>query len=157
MHMVSATQGIVSGMSGDGHSFQRHLRPAVAEAARYRILSQRQDARRQASPRHGQSRAQPAVRSGRDRRGQPAATRQGRAAGPGRSPEGKMPVAGAVELGDGNAPGRLRLATIRCCSAKDLGNFAVRNTAATAIVKTDGWRGCSAVPRPPCRRRQARP
>ena len=45
--------------------------------------------------------------------------------GPGRSPEGKMPVAGAVELG----------------------NFAVRNTAATAVVKADGWRGCSAVPR----------
>ncbi len=33
------------------------------------------------------------------------------------------------------------------CNAKDLGNFAVRNTAATAIVKTDGWSGCSAVPR----------
>ncbi len=55
-----------------------------------------------------------------------------------------MPVAGAVELGDGNAPGRLRLATIPSCNAKDLGNFAVRNTATTAIVKTDG---CSAVPR----------
>ena len=66
---------------------------------------------------------------------------------PGCSPEGKMPVAGAVERGDGNAPGRLRLATIRSCSAKDLGNFAVRSTAATAIVKTDGWSGCSAVPR----------
>ena len=63
---------------------------------------------------------------------------------PERSPEGKMPVAGTVELGDGNTPGRLRLATIRSCSAKDLGNFAVRNTAATAIVKTDG---CSAAHR----------
>ncbi len=42
------------------------------------------------------------------------------------------------------APGLLRLATIPSCDAKDLGNFAVRSTAATAIVKTDG---CSAVPR----------
>ena len=67
--------------------------------------------------------------------------------GPGRSPEGKIPIAGAVELGDGNTPGRLRLATIRSCSAKDLGSFVVRNTAATATIKTDGWRGCSTVPR----------
>ncbi len=44
-------------------------------------------------------------------------------------------------------PGRLRLATIRSCNAKGLGSFAVRNTAAIATVKTDGWRGCSAVPR----------
>ena len=66
---------------------------------------------------------------------------------PERSPEGKMPVAGAVELGDGNTPGRLRQATVPSCSVKDLGNFAVRNTAATAIVKTDGRRGFSAVPR----------
>ena len=73
------------------------------------------------------------------------------------SPEGKMPVAGAVERGDGNTLGRLRLATIRSCNAKDLGNFAVRNTAATATVKTDG---CSAAPRDryrPHRRRQAGP
>ena len=39
------------------------------------------------------------------------------------------------------------MATIRSCSAKDLGSFVVRNTAATATIKTDGWRGCSAVPR----------
>ncbi len=66
---------------------------------------------------------------------------------PERSPEGKIPIAGAVELGDGNTPGRLRQATIRSCSAKDLGSFVVRNTAATATIKTDGWRGCSTVPR----------
>ncbi len=108
----------VLGRLSDGHPFQRHLHLAVAEAARDRVLSQRLDARRQASPRHGHPRAQPAVRSGRDRRGQPAAARHLKA---------------------------------RCR------NFAVRNTAATAIVKTDGWRGCRAVPRgpppAPCRRR----
>ena len=91
---------LVLGRLSDGHPLQRHLRLAVAEAARDRILPQRD---------------------------------KGAPSGPGRSPEGKMPVAGADERGDGNA--------------KDLGNFAVRNTAATAIVKTDGWRGCSAVPR----------
>ena len=47
---------------------------------------------------------------------------KGTPSGPGRSPEGKMPVAGAVELG----------------------NFAVRNTAATAVVKADGWREAAA-------------
>ena len=69
---------------------------------------------------------------------------KGAPSGPGRCQEGKMPVAGAVERGDGNAPGPMRLVTIPSCNARDLGNFAVRNTAATAIVKTDG---CSAVPR----------
>ncbi len=57
---------------------------------------------------------------------------KGAPSGPGRNPEGKMPVAGAVELGDGNTPGHLRLATIPSCNAKGLGNFAVHNTAATA-------------------------
>ena len=49
-----------------------------------------------------------------------------------------------TRLSLGSGSGRLRLATTPSCSAKDLGNFAVRSTAVTAIVKTDG---CSAVPR----------
>ncbi len=59
---------------------------------RDRVLSQRLDARRQASPRHGQPQAQPAVRDDRDRRGQPAAARQGRAFGAGSPAAGHGPV-----------------------------------------------------------------
>ena len=49
----------------------------------------------------------------------------------------RSPLSGLVGIDEASLPQR----------AKDLGNFAVRNTAATAIVKTDGWRGCSTVPR----------
>ncbi len=56
------------------------------------------------------------------------------------------PVARRRPMAERLPVSRLRLATVRSCSAKDLGNFAVRNTAATTVVKTDGWRGCSAVP-----------
>ena len=46
--------------------------------------------------------------------------------GQGRSHDGKMLIVGAIELGDGNIPGRLRLAEISSYGAADLGHF-VRN------------------------------
>ncbi len=143
----AVARDLVPGRLSDGHSLQWHLRPAAAEAARDRVLSQCLDARRQASPRHGHPERSPL--SGLVEIDEASLPQRDKGAppGPGRSPEGKIPIAGAVELGDGDTPGRLRLATIRSCSAKDLGSFVVRNTAATATIKTDGWRGCSAVPR----------
>ena len=43
------------------------------------------------------------------------------ARGQGRSPDGKMLIIGAIELGDGNTPGRLRLSGISSYSVADLG------------------------------------
>ena len=58
--------------------------------------------------------------------------------GHGRSAEGKMLVAGAVEVPDGR-PGRARLAAIEDFSAASLHAFVEANVAAGAIAKTDGW------------------
>ena len=63
--------------------------------------------------------------------------------GQGRSHDGKMLIVGAIELGDGNIPGRLRLAEISSYGAADLGHFVERSR---AIAKTDGWSGYAAVP-----------
>ncbi len=63
----AVARDLVLGRLSDGHSFQWHLRPAVAEAARDRVLSQRLDARRQASPRQGRSESPEGALSGRNR------------------------------------------------------------------------------------------
>jgi hypothetical protein len=58
--------------------------------------------------------------------------------GPGRSHDGKLLVAGAVEI-VGNAPGRVRLAAIDDCSAETLHAFVRADIAQGATIKTDGW------------------
>ena len=52
------------------------------------------------------------------------------AGGAGRSHDGKLLVVGAVEVGDGNAPGRLRLAEIASYGAESLNRFIGHNIAA---------------------------
>ena len=80
--------------------------------------------------------------------------------GQGRSHDGKMLIVGAIELGDGNIPGRLRLAEISSYGAADLGHFVETAADPDAIAKTDGWSGYAAVPRRspqcPCRREDRR-
>ena len=66
--------------------------------------------------------------------------------GQGRSHDGKMLIVGAIELGDGNIPGRLRLAEISSYGAADLGLFVETAADPDAIAKTDGWSGYAAVP-----------
>ena len=66
--------------------------------------------------------------------------------GQGRSHDGKMLIVGAIELGDGNIPGRLRLADISSYGAADLGHFVETAVGPDAIAKTDGWSGYAAVP-----------
>src|SRR5919199_3222668 len=56
---------------------------------------------------------------------------------PGRSHEGKLPVAGAVEI-TGKKPGRIRLAVIGSCSAVALGAFVAAAVAAGSTVVSDG-------------------
>ena len=66
--------------------------------------------------------------------------------GQGRSHDGKMLIVGAIELGDGNIPGRLRLAEISSYGVADLGHFVETAAGPDAIAKTDGWSGDAAVP-----------
>ncbi len=68
------------------------------------------------------------------------------AGGAGRSHNGKLLVVGAVEVGDGNKPGRLRLAGLTDYGADSLNEFIARNIAATSTAKTDGWAGYTSVP-----------
>src|SRR3954447_24943196 len=59
---------------------------------------------------------------------------------PGRSHEGKLLVAGAVEI-KGEGPGRVRLAVIGDYSAVALGAFVAAAIAAGSTVVSDGWPG----------------
>jgi hypothetical protein len=63
------------------------------------------------------------------------------AGGRGRSPQGKMLVAGAVELSPDGQPRRIRLAPIADFSAATLRPFVATVAAPGARVVTDGWSG----------------
>ena len=67
------------------------------------------------------------------------------AGGGGRSHQGKMLLAGAVESQNGG-PGRVRLAAIADFSADSLHAFLQANVAPDATVKTDGWSCYSGAP-----------
>ena len=96
---------------------------------------------------HGRPRAQPVVGPGGDEASLPFRTKDDPpTGGQGRSHDGKMLIVGAIELGDGNIPGRLRLAEISSYGAADLGGFVETAADPDAIAKTDGWSGYAAVP-----------
>src|SRR3954452_20796804 len=59
---------------------------------------------------------------------------------PGRSHEGKLLIAGAVEI-VGKGPDRVRLTVIADYSAATLGAFVAGNVAAGSTVVSDGWSG----------------
>jgi hypothetical protein len=67
------------------------------------------------------------------------------AGGGGRSHQGKMLVAAAVEVGDGG-PGRIRLAAIPDFSAASLHGFITANVAPGTTIRTDGWSGYPGAP-----------
>jgi len=67
------------------------------------------------------------------------------ATGGGRRHQGKMLVAGAVEVADG-APGRIRLAEITDFSAPSLHGFVAANPAPGTTIRTDGWSGYPGAP-----------
>jgi hypothetical protein len=68
----------------------------------------------------------------------------------GRSHQGKVLVAGAVEVAarttGGSAPGRIRLACINDFSATSLHAFIGNSVAAGATIKTDGWSSYPGAP-----------
>ena len=66
--------------------------------------------------------------------------------GQGRSPQGKMRIAGAVELSPEGEPRRIRLAPIGDFSACSLHAFVAATSAPGARVITDGWRGYGGLP-----------
>ncbi len=68
------------------------------------------------------------------------------AGGQGRSSQGKMLVAGAVELSPEGKPRRIRLAPIADFSGATLKPFVVAVAAAGARVVTDGWSGYNGLP-----------
>lgn len=67
------------------------------------------------------------------------------AGGGGRSHQGKILLAGAVEV-QGEGPGRIRLSAITDFSAKSLHAFLKGTVAPGAVVKTDGWSGYPGAP-----------
>jgi predicted RNA-binding Zn-ribbon protein involved in translation (DUF1610 family) len=67
------------------------------------------------------------------------------AGGGGRRHQGKILLAGAVEV-QGDGPGRLRLSLIPDFSARSLHAFLKGSVAPGATVKTDGWSGYSGMP-----------
>jgi hypothetical protein len=75
----------------------------------------------------------------------PLRTKDDPAAGGGRSPEGKMLIAGAVEVAD-RAPGRIRLAEITDFSAPSLHGFVAANVAPGTTIRTDGGSGYPGAP-----------
>src|SRR4051795_8133413 len=64
----------------------------------------------------------------------------GEPARPGRSHDGKLLLAGAVEI-EGRGPRRTRLAVIGDYSAASLGGFVAGNVASGSTVVSDGWSG----------------
>jgi predicted RNA-binding Zn-ribbon protein involved in translation (DUF1610 family) len=68
------------------------------------------------------------------------------AGGRGRSPQGKMFVAAAVELSPDGHPRRIRLAPIADFSAATLRPFVAAVAAPGARVVTDGWSGYAGLP-----------
>ena len=67
--------------------------------------------------------------------------------GGGRSHQGKILVAGAVEVQDGGAgPGRIRLQQVPDYAAASLHPFLAANLALGATAKTDGWSGYPGAP-----------
>ena len=72
-------------------------------------------------------------------------TRDDPPAAGGRSGEGKLQVAAAVEV-EGKGPGRVRLAVIMDASATTLRAFLKVSLAPGATLKTDGWSGYPGAP-----------
>ena len=66
--------------------------------------------------------------------------------GQGRSPQGKMRIAGAVELSPEGEPCRIRLAPIGDFSARRLRAFVAGTPAPGARVMAEGWRGYCGLP-----------
>ena len=66
---------------------------------------------------------------------------------PGRSADGKLLIAGAVELSPQGAPRRLKLRRIRDFPGDSLRRFAESAVQPGTPLRTDDWLGCAGIPR----------
>ena len=64
----------------------------------------------------------------------------------GRGSEGRLLIAGAVEVKPGGKAGRVKLRTARDCSATTLQGFLADASAPETEVWADGWLGCEGLP-----------
>src|SRR3954467_5024542 len=147
-----AAEGLVRRRRAGGDAPERDVGPAAVAAAGPGQL--RVGLAPAAEAAGGAGRPGPGAlgRPGRGGRDQPALPRRGGSrpglpfrgggepARPGRSHDGKLLVAGAVEI-RGKGSGRTRLAVIGDYSAVALGGFVAGNVAAGSTVVSDGWSG----------------
>src|SRR5512132_3872722 len=145
--LEAAADRLVLGGVSDGHALQRDRRPATAEATGARLVQVGLAAVRQAAPGHGGAPPLAAGRPRGDRRDRiPHRTKANPPAGAhGRSAEGKMLIAGAVEVHDGG-PRRVRLAPIADFCGASLHAFIKANVEAGATAKPDGWSSDTGAP-----------
>src|SRR3954470_22651781 len=151
-----AAEGLVHRRLAGGDAPERDVGPAAVAAARAGQLQVGLAAAAQAARRDGRPGPGAAGRLGRGGREQPSPSRRGGWAGgsdpslpsggggepvrPGRSHDGKLLIAGAVEI-RGKGPGRTRLAVIGDYSAGALGSFVAGTVAEGSTVVSDGWSG----------------
>src|SRR5512147_2427959 len=145
--LEGAARRLVLGRLPDGHPLQRHLRPASAETTGARFVQDGVAALRKLRramvapdrpPLNGLVEIDETEIPQRSKDDPPEG-------GLGRSGQGKMLVAGAVEV-HGHRPGRVRLAPIADFSAASLHAFINANIAAGATAKTDGWSAYPGAP-----------
>ena len=143
----AAFDRMVLGHLSHGHPFEWDFGAAIAKATRARLLQVRVAAVRQAAPRHGRAGPRAARWPCRGRRDRDPVQTQDRSGLRRRlfSPQGKMFVAGAVEV-ENDAPGRLRLAAIKDFSAASLHGFVAANVAPGATIKPTAGRPMPAPP-----------
>ena len=72
--------------------------------------------------------------------------RSGNAERPSRGSEGRLLIAGAVEVKPGGKAGRVKLRTARDCSAPTLQGFLADASAPETEIRADGWLGCEGLP-----------
>src|SRR3954454_15702879 len=147
-----AAEGLVHRRLAGGDAQERDVGPPAVAAARAGQLQVGLAAVAQAAGGDGRPEPGTAGRPGRGGRDQPALPQRGRAgptrpfrsggepARPGRSHEGKLLIAGAVEI-EGKGPGRTRLAVIGDYAAASLGGFVGASVADGSTVVSDGWSG----------------
>ena len=121
----AAAHRLVLGRLPDGDPLQRLLPCSSRNSSVSALTAALGCSPTSCAPAAGRPRAQPVVGPGGNRRGQPSIPDQRRSSHRSRKDAAStaMLIVGAIELGDGNIPGRLRLAEISSYGAADLGHF----------------------------------
>src|SRR3954453_3325204 len=133
-----AAEGLVHRRLAGGDAPERDVGPAAVVPARARLLQVGLAVAAEAARGDGRPRPLAGLVEG-DETSLPFRAKD-EPVRPGRSHEGKLLIAGAVEI-KGEGPGRTRLAVIGDYSAVALGAFVAGNVADGSTVVSDGWSG----------------